>query len=366
MLIKWYSGQEKFTLSLPWVSLEIEVTSEDRHWVKVAIDNLYQDPAKEEVQKFLKFFEEYNVYYIKPRNNDSLLSLTPGKEKLPNKQTLDSPINLIHWISDPYSLSFEVELASEWQWDLEEIYRISAVEGSTYFDPLSIVSFLKGKMLEIDAQGSHYRQGLPSLLEELRKSDEEKFFAFMRNLIKQTHYITQHFQQYSPLSLKSFAPAAEEIRQFIAEEKGHDKLMEASLGALGASPEELDPFQEVVFLMEGFREAAELSPLAFTLMVGFFEGGNYGYSDPLADVLKASSKPKAGLGYERHFEINKSEHHNQVINNLAEKLDLQTKNQVAFATRIVELISNIGSGLDKILFTQVENILSSPTQKVTI
>lgn len=360
MLIEWHSGQEKFTLNLPWVSLEIEVTSEDHHWVKVAIDNLYQDSAKEEVQKFLKFFEEYNVYYIKPRHHkDSLIPLTPEKEKLPNKQTLDLPINLIHWISDPYSLSFEVELASEWQWDLEEIYKISAVEGSPYFDPLSVVSFLKGKMLEIDAQGSHYRQGLPGLLDELRKSDEAKFFAFMRTLIKQTHYITQHFQQYSPLSLKPFAHASEEIKQFIAEERGHDKLMEASLGALGTSPEELDPFQEIVFLMEGFRKAAELSPLAFTLMIGFFEGENYGYSDPLADVLKASSKPKAGLGYERHFEINKSENHNQVINNLAEKLNLQTKNQVAFTTRLLELISAIGSGLDKILATQVENILLS-------
>jgi hypothetical protein len=355
--IQWRNNEQEFTLSLPWVSLEVEVSPQDTSWIKRATNRLHIDPLCQEVQQFLKFFDEYNVFYNKPRSlEDSSLVLEQSNINC-SEIDLRTPKSLYQWILNTSSFSLNVPLSAGWEWDLEEIYEVSAIEKSLYFDPCTIFSFLKGKILEIDTKVHENRQHFYFLLDKLREKDEVSFFQFMGKMLKQTHYTCICFQRHIPLILEIFPSGRAEIEEYIQQEKGHEQLMERSLYFLGTSPALLEPFPEVVFLMECFKKAVESSSLLFILTINFFEGNFYSPSDPWADILKKSSCPKAALGQEKHFKLNKQKNHNTVAETLAKKLPFQTKEQVTYAIRVIELMVWAGNKLDQLLVSQVQALL---------
>lgn len=359
--IHWHPGHQGFTLTLPWVELEIEVEDQDFPWIQDAIENLHQTPENPNVQKFIEALSEHHIAYPAPRLKEYLkdeFETYPNEKK--QVSSLISPQDFMSWTSPHLELSPDYIRNFTWQWDVAEITQVTQVHSTSLYDPLSVVSYVWGKVLTADAQGGIFREKLTHLLNALRERDEPTFFNFMKDLLRQTHYITRKFQEYCPLGLTIFKKAHDEIKNFIQEEKGHDKLMSASLKILGYDdPKEIAVYPETIFLMEAFKKSAELCPMTFTAMVGFFEGGVYGASDPLADVLKQSSKPQAAHGYDRHFQINNASNHNQVVYTLATKLPLQTYDQVVFLTRFMELIAHIGKTSDQRYANQLQKLLNS-------
>lgn len=359
----WYDDKSGFTLSLPWVNLEIDVTEEDLPWVEEAIAFLHVDNNREAVQKFLNILGDHFVAYIKPRmtaenegQNSKILSNSGAVAAIP----LQTPRELAGSMMAKQVSLRNLPLDSEWQWDLEEICHVSRIEGTEFYDPVTVITFLRGMMLEADAKTDQFRLNIPESLDRLRRYDEKKFFEFMKGMLRQTHYITQKFQEYAPASLSSFVEAADQITQFLKEEKGHDKLMEHSLKVLGCeNPKEIDASLETILTMEIFKKSIEVSPMAFVVMVGFFEGGEYGESDPIADVLKQSSLPDSALGYQRHFEINREENHNNMVYILAQKLPLQTYENVLFTVRALELICFLANYSDHTLARRVEDLVKT-------
>ncbi len=355
--INWNSDKSGFKLSLPWVLLEIETHPTDLAWIEEATTLLQSDTQNKAVQRFLSELSDYEVAYTAPR----VLTgepVPPEEDRASwNIALLQTPQAFAQEIDKEASFDLNIQLAPHWQWDLEEVFRVSQISGSEYYDPITVISYLKGLMLRSDAASEQFRAQIPLLLDQLRQADESAFFEFMKTMLRQTHHITQWFQEYAPLSLTTFPEAKKEIEQFLSEEKGHDKLMEHSLKVLSVEhPETLPVLPENVLLMNLFKYAIQSCPLAFTAMVGFFEGGDYGETDPLADILKKSSLPQAALGYERHFEINKEGNHNQVIKDLAKKLPLQSRSKVAFTTRLLELAAYIGSASDKYLVSAIKSV----------
>ena len=55
-------------LSLPWVSMEIDVTEEDKEWIKDATEHLQKSASNQNVQKFIKELQDYPIFYIQPRS----------------------------------------------------------------------------------------------------------------------------------------------------------------------------------------------------------------------------------------------------------------------------------------------------------
>ncbi|WP_032113555.1 hypothetical protein [Candidatus Paracaedibacter symbiosus] len=353
----WYNDKSGFTLSLPWVTLEIDVTREDFPWIEKAIDFLHIDNNNEEVQKFLGILSDHSVAYINPRTELKNARIMPNEvlQAIP----LQTPWELAGWVLRGSDSSLHnLQLSLQWQWRLEEICQVSQIEGTDFYDPVTVITFLRGLMLEADATTDQFRVNLPNSLDLLRQHDEKKFFEFMKGMLRQTHYITQKFQEYAPTSLGNFPEAADEITQFLKEEKGHDKLMEHSLKVLGCeNPTEIDPSLETTLTMDIFKKAIEICPMAFVAMVGFFEGGEYGESDPIADILKKSSLPEAALGYQRHFEINRQENHNNMVYTLAQKLPLQTYESVLFTVRALELVCYLASSSDRVLAMRAEALI---------
>jgi hypothetical protein len=358
--IRWHPHQKGFHLSLPWLSLEIEVNPEDLSWIYDATDTL-NVPTNEKVQKFFQLLSDYTAAYVAPRKLKEVPEpLNSGLNSIPIKSIpLESPLSFAQWIMEDSSLTNLFRLKPSWEWDTEEICRVSRMEETPFYDPVTVITFLRGLILEADAKTDQYRLNLSHILDRLRVHNENSFFTFMIGMLRHTHYITQKFQEYTPAILTNFAEATEEITQFLKEEKGHDKLMEHSLKALGCDhPENIFPALETRLLMEIFNKTIETSPLAFTAMIGIFEGGDYGEVDPLAEVLKKSSVPDSALGYQRHFEINKEENHNQMIYTLAQKLPLQSYESVIFTARTLELACYISTFSDQGLASKAGTLLS--------
>jgi hypothetical protein len=356
--IQWRAGHEGFQLLLPWVSLDIDVLPSEKGWIELAINSLHSNPYHPFVQKFLEQLKDYTVAYIAARKKSELSELQADSvKKYANLQQFADPHALVQSLDQEAYQSIRTILPQQWTWSIDEVLRISQIEESNLYDSLTVVSYLIGKRLTNESLTAGLRLDLPKELDRLRIRDEERFFEVMKMLIRQTHYITTVFDNYARPSLEVFKKAQSLILQYLQAEKNHDHLMKAALIELGCdNPNLIKPFEVTVLVMNLFKWAASNSPLAFTLMIGFFEGSNYQDTDPLADVLMASSKPKAGRGYAIHYEINKNEQHNKVITNLANYLEPRVKEEVIYATRILELATLLGALGDKHLIQLTKGV----------
>lgn len=356
MSVQWRADREGFQLFLPWVSLDIDVLPDEKAWVEEAIDSLHSNPYHPTVQKFLEQLKDYTVAYVASRKKEEfgVVGDVTFKE-ISNQQQFKSPHTLAQSLDQDAYQEIQEALPPQWEWPIEEVLRVSKIAGSNLYDPLTIVTYLVGQRLASESFSEELRKELPQKLDRLRIKDEDRFFEVMKTLIRQTHYITNTFEKCMSLSLDSFQQARELIIGFIEEEKGHDRLMEASLRELGCNnPNLLKPFATTTLVMNIFKWAASYSPLAFTLLIGYFEGADYQDTDPLAEVLKVSSKPKAARGYALHHEINKNEQHNTMITELANYLEPQSENQIICAAHILELAVILGEMGDNILISLIK------------
>lgn len=350
----WNEDKTDLRISLPWLTLDLEINPKEKNWVIEAVDNLYGFPTHPSVQWFLGQLRDYKIGYYMPRSNTQVL-ISPTEYY---EVALDSPSTLFALLVPDSTFRADELVSKHWAWDLEDILGRSKILGAPYYDPLSAGSLLIGKHLEIDSQTKQERLDLPYLLDELRQKDEDSFFAIARRLIRQTHYVTSHFEKYSSFALENFREADKEIQAFIQEEKGHDRLMSSSLEALGCeSPEEIDVFPEIIALMNLLKISACWFPLSFVCLISFFEGVSYGDSDPISDVLLKSSRPKSGIGYKVHFNINKDGHHADVAFSLLKKIPAQSIKMIEFAARSLELAAKLGSMVDIVLINDVQEKL---------
>ena len=338
MAIEW-QDKDNFRLRLPWLSIDLEVTEEDHPWVTQAIDDLDKNPLSQPAQRFLNDLSGYPISYLLPREKH----LVPNtKEDFPQHLKLylrrcpqDFGRHLDTHVDD------QISWPEDWAWNIDEIDKACQIEEGKY-DPLTAVTYLMGKRLEVEGYHRHYYDQLPKALDQLRQEDEQAFFKVMAAIIRQTHYVTSSFKECVTPALTTFPQAGDLIKDFMKEEEGHDRLMSASLRELGYQEVDvIKVFPSVILTMELFKLAASSCPLAFTSMVGYFEGEGYEASDPLADVLKKSSKPKSARGYERHYEINKESNHNHMIFSLAQHLGWQDKETLMFTSRLLELASHL-------------------------
>ncbi len=65
--INWAENDQSFKLSLPWLSMEIDVTEEDKDWIKDATHHLQSSASNQNVQRFIHELKDYPIFYIQPR-----------------------------------------------------------------------------------------------------------------------------------------------------------------------------------------------------------------------------------------------------------------------------------------------------------
>jgi hypothetical protein len=349
----WQSGGSIVRLELPWMTCEVEVDDQNKDWVQQALTDLKQNSKSPSAQKFLRQLEDYPISYVASRSQVQLRE--PKDNQLLRNIDVSSPRALAKTLNP----NLDLELPKAWNWPLVDIFSKAQMGSSSHYDPLTLVTYLIGERLNAESQTDQIRIDLPQNLDVLRQKDEAQFFEIMKKIIRQTHYITNHLQECVQPALTIFKEARPLIQQFMDEERGHDRLMINALKELGCEhADEVEPFASTILVMDLFKKAAEESPLAFTLMIGHFEGSSFEETDPLADVLARSSRPAAATGYAIHHEINTEEQHNKVIYDLAPHLGCQSEPEVTFAARALELATILGAmGNHKLYNMSKEKIL---------
>jgi hypothetical protein len=105
--------------------------------------------------------------------------------------------------------------------------------------------------------------------------------------------------------------AEHEVAAFIQAERGHDKLLDRAVSALGHDASDVPLLNSALVLMEIFQKAGERNLLAFSMIVDIFERTSYN-GDPFAKMLKDGGAEKAAEHIDLHREINDSGGHENV------------------------------------------------------
>ena len=176
-------------------------------------------------------------------------------------------------------------------------------------------------------------------LKNLAEKNEEKFFQASKIFVRQYHHITSTSSDCLMPAMYNMPYAKDLVMELAHEELGHGQFTSSSYRALGgAHPYELPVDPYTVGLMDLLRQSAHTNALAFSTLFTIFEVSGEQDDDPLATLLSKSSRPKAGDGLKKHFQLNKDGAHFQSGFPLIERLDAIDKESIIEAARFAEIL----------------------------
>ena len=341
--IHWANDYKSFHLSLPWVSMEVDVLEEDESWLREASKNLHSSPSNQYVQKFIGELKEYPVFYIQPRRLEEF----EGKDLQscpPLSIDCSTPSSFISDFKCPLEDSLIQDIPSSWTWEREKILEKARIPGTDLYDPISFVTYLICYRLEWENKTWSGQDGFGKFLENLLKKDEAKFFQVIGWISRQSWYVTMESCKSMEPALTSFEKGRDWINHFICDEAGHYKFMEQVFEDIELNKEDFPVGDGTKWLLASHKRAAMISPLAFSAMINLFEAAYYEGQDPISRVIELSSKPYASRGFNLHYKINQEHRHCDMPVNLAKCLGPQTKNHALLTLSVFELTLNF---LDK-------------------
>lgn len=344
--VEWVDKDKGLILSLPWISMEIDVNSQDKEWVKEATDKLHSYPVNHNVQKFIHNIKDYPIYSIQSRNLQDFKyeDLQPCPDLEVDTTT---PFSLIETFGCTLPNSLKEKLIKTWAWDHQKIINMALIPGTDLYDPISFISYLICYRLEWESTSWSGQDGLGKFLEDLLAKDESQFFQAIGYITKQSWYVTMESAHAMEPALVHFYKAKKLISEFIKDEAGHHKFMEQVCEDIGVDINSFLVADETKWMLASFRRAAMISPLTFSAMVNLFEAAFYIDQDPLSRVLRLSSKPDAAKGYELHYKINLEHHHNDMPVHLAAYLAPQSKSHMLLTLGLFEITLNLLDDMEK-------------------
>lgn len=340
MSVEWVdSGEPKFVLTLPWLCMDVSVTTEDEQWVRDATANLHFTPENENVQKFIEEWKHYPVFYTRPRQPEEFegydLQNCPDIDVDPS-----TPSRLLETFGCPISESLKEDIPSEWIWDQEQILSKTRITGTDLYDPVSLVRYLTCYRLDWESGNWVGQDGLGNFLEILLGKDEEQFFQAIGCISRQAWQVMTEYSPSMKLALPHFTKGKKALAAYIAEEIGHNKFMDQVFKELGLEKDAFSVTGATRWLLDAYKRAAVLSPLAFSAMVGLFEASYYEEEEPIAEVIKHSSRPKAARGWELHRKVNEDYRHCDVSVGFASHLGPQSRSHTLLMLGLYELTLN--------------------------
>jgi hypothetical protein len=360
------TSDKGFTLTVPWLSMHIDVNPEDEAWITDAVNNLHTNPLNENVQKFIHNLKDYPLYYTKPRK----LSEFEGKDLQECSDiNIDSssPVRLIENFGSPISDTLIESLPTNWTWDQEKILSKARIEGTDLYDPVTLVQYLTCYRLDWESDSWVGQDGLGNFLEILLEKDEEQFFQAIGTISRQAWQVMTEFSPSMEPALTYFAKGKEAISAYMSEEIGHNKFMEQVFKELDLDKDDFNVTNETRWLLDSFKRAAHISPLAFSAMVGLFEASYYEDEEPIATVIHKSSKPKAGRGWDLHRKVNMDYRHCDVVVNFASHLAPQTRDHALLLLGIYEFTLKALDKMEQRMATSygilIPNELANQTQR---
>jgi hypothetical protein len=273
----------EFKISTPWQKATFSVASTKASQFEQLISSLEMPPTAGSLafmSKILSPFSNHPFFYFLPR---------PLQKDLVLKN--DSSLSSVDQES----------------WDAELALQLSRIDNDNY-DAVSLLTVLR-------------RYYLLELLEKIsdqqvlrlisKGTDGEKSKRALALLVRQNHFVTASCEDMLTPALERHPSSAEKIRDFIAAERGHDKILAHALKSMNVNPENEKVLRSTKDLTEFFKAQATEDILTFAFMVDIFERSSSG-EHPLARVLREKGFEAAAKAIQNHANINiEEEHHNE-------------------------------------------------------
>lgn len=351
--IDWTGNGKSLVLSLPWMSMGIDVTEQDKPWVSDALSHLHSSTSHSNVQRFIHELKDYPLFYIQPRSLEDF----QGKD-------LQACPELTVEASTPERLisTFGCEIAEElkesalpaWTWDREKILSKSRIQGTDLYDPISLITYLICYRLEWESTTWSGQDGFGQFLERLLKRNEDQFFKAIGWISKQSWYVTTESCGAMKPALSHFEKAQKLINHFMCDEAGHYKFMEQVFRDIDLDKDDFPVGEGTKWLLNAHEKTAEISPLAFSAMINLFEAAFYEGQDPISRVIMLSSRPYAAQGYDLHYKINQEHRHCDMPVRLASFLAPQNHSHATLMLGLFELTLSFLDNMEKDLAKRFE------------
>lgn len=351
--IDWAKNGKSFMLSLPWMSMDVDIAEEDKEWITDATHHLHTAPTHSTVQKFINELKDYPLFYSQPRNLEEF----QGKDLQPCTPldvNFSTPAALVSTFGCEIADDLKKEILPLWTWDREKILNKARIPGTHLYDPISLISYLICYRLEWESTTWSGQDGFGQFLERLLQNDEAQFFQAIGWVSKQSWYVTTESCKAMEPALTHFEKGQEWIHHFICDEAGHYKFMEQVFQDIGLNKEDFPVCAGTKWLLSAHERTATISPLAFSAMINIFEAAYYEGQDPISRVLKLSSKPYAAQGFDLHYKINQEHRHCDMPIRLAACLAPQSQAHALLTLSLFELTLHFLDTMEKQLSQKVD------------
>lgn len=336
------------SISAPWINLEFEIDAKEKPWIKEATDFAHSDPTHASVQKLLDQLKKFPIFYTLPRPETAF----DGEELETTLFPLDhvdfsTPKSCINTLRMDFDEALLNDLPDTWLWSADEILEHAHIAGTDLYDPLTVNTYLPLIRLAHARNGWEGSGGIYNILEEALENDEARFFTYMGWTARQSHYLTSNAENIIENGIKNFPVLRRDLQEYLADETGHHKFLTEVLDKLEFTVDDFELNAAIKFFVASLCGMADRSALAYINLIDFSEAYAYEEKDPLSELLKKSSKPNAGDGYQKHYQINFGHDHDMIAYAFCSKLGPQRKEDCLLAIRICELCSLLINAMEK-------------------
>ncbi len=348
----WIS-ETQLSISSPWMNLTFEVDAKEKPWVQEATELLPANSEHTSVQRFLEGLKDYPLFYTKPRTIEDF-QLDKHELTAYSLEHIDfsSPETFIDSLQIPFKKELKQSLPQKWQWPVNDILNKAKIAQVNLYDPITIHTYLSLIRLESAKRGWEGSGGIYNILNQVLHKDEKSFFRYIGWCARQSHYLTSNAEKVLQNAIDHFPRLREQLEIYLADESGHDKFLADVLDKLGFNVNDFELNAATQFFVDALFGMGNCSALAFINLVDFSEAYSFSETDPLSELLKKSSKPNAGKGYQKHYEINFGHDHDMICYSFCSHLGPQHKKDCLLTIRIYELCSTLINSMEG----RVENL----------
>ncbi|WP_141735036.1 hypothetical protein [Oligoflexus tunisiensis] len=341
--------QDKLNLTTPWMQASLPVSASNRPAAVELVEKFGSGTlSAQDIPFITSLFEVVRLYpfcYILPTPKHGDRPETMDVPKLLDHDLVDSgPLDLLLATLQNSSPEFgpsEAEIRQlfsqlnrqEWEWDAEAALEFSILGERIH--PESLFSVIRRfHLLEVmeNDKGSEIFQKIESL-------PKSSFQVAAGLLIRQNHYVTEKCQTSLAAALDTAGQARKRVEEFMAEEKGHDRILDVALKAITDEPQSIPVTSSTQILMHLLKYVAGRNFLAFSMVIDIFERSSFQSMDPLASLLLKGGFEKAARQISRHKDINDAGGHENVGVSFLAFMAPCDKAYAREAIRLAELVS---------------------------
>lgn len=350
------SKAENYIIKTPWLELGFrQPQSSDPQWLAF-LDRINNKTLDEHdlstVSQFLANFKEHPISYILPSQKLALDEHTLTDKKHLNGdlfELLESILQISKKLEPELYKNHELlELKkalarTQWLWDHEAAVNFSSLGQVVHPESLYTVA-RRYHFLEVieNENGVNY-------LAQLQKLDLKARQKGLANFIRQNHYVTEHCQASLAPAQKMAQSSAKLVKDFMLEEKGHDRILNKALANLGMTPKNLLVSIQSRALMAMLKYAAGRNFLAFSMAVSSFEREPPVEDNALINALKNNGFGEAAKYMTNHSDINEEGGHADIAQSFLVHMKPCSKDYALEALRLMEIISLLHCSMSLVL-----------------